>query len=66
MLTRFHHRQVFGNKDGNPTLIYGDDSDANIADDFFARVGAQIARHADGGKLEIYFSYAKAELSYLR
>lgn len=48
----FCHRQVFGNKDGNPTLIPSSNSDNENPNNFFARVGAQVARR-NGGTTDI-------------
>lgn len=64
MLTRFCYRQVFGNKDGNPTLSTSTNIDDNDDNDFFALAEIQAARRvalngARGltGKLSIYLSY---------
>jgi hypothetical protein len=39
----FHHRHVFGNKHGNPTLISSTDTNGDD-NDLFARVEAQVMR----------------------
>jgi hypothetical protein len=55
-------RQVFGNKDGNPTLITTNSNDEDD-NDFFARAEAQVAKRKAGmgtstlGKLSIYANY---------
>ncbi|KAI0270166.1 hypothetical protein BGY98DRAFT_1068061 [Russula aff. rugulosa BPL654] len=45
---KWWNKQVFGNKDGNPTLLSSPDSDGDDDDNFFARVEAQVVMRMGG------------------